>query len=182
MGSEMCIRDRTNATDFKVSIDGAGAVNVSDEPEVKQGAKLLFSVTPEAGYETAVYTIEGMVPAVTGQQAPYKGTSFACIVKGLYKSQAEDVSPKISAVVLGKEHVVSYENKTQSGGSFTVQKVSGTTTSYLASNDKISAGDKLLIKIKPNTGYDFVLTINGADKTSSVKQSGTDADLSLIHI
>lgn len=166
----------TNATDFKVSIDGASAVNVSGEPEVKQGDKLLFTVTPGVGYETAVYTIEGMVPAVTGQQAPYKGTSFACIVKGLYKSQAEDVSPKISAVVLGKEHIVSYENKTQSGGSFSVQKVSGATTSDLASNDKISAGDKLLIKIKPNTGYDFVLTINGADKTSSVKQSGTDAD------
>lgn len=165
-----------NATAFKVSIDGATAVNVSDGPPVKQGAKLLFTVTPEAGYETAIYTIEGMIPAIAGQQAPYKGTSFSSIVKGLYKSQAEDISPKISAVVLGKEHTVSYEKKTQEGGSFTVQKVSGTTTSDLASGNVISTGDKLLVKIKPNTGYDFVLTINGEDKTSAVTKTGADTD------
>lgn len=165
-----------NATAFQVSIDGATAVDVTDGPQVKQGAKLLFTVTPEAGYETAIYTIEGMIPAIAGQQAPYKGTSFSSIVKGLYKSQAEDISPKISAVVLGKEHTVSYEKKTQEGGSFTVQKVSGTTTSDLASGNVISTGDKLLVKIKPNTGYDFVLTINGEDKTSAVTKTGADTD------
>ncbi|WP_455637385.1 InlB B-repeat-containing protein [Parabacteroides sp.] len=168
----------TNATDFKVSIDGGTAVDVSSNPKVNQGAKLLFTLTPKDGYETATYTIEGMVPASSAIKPPYKGTSFECIVKGLYKSQDETVSPKISAVVLGKEHVISYESKTQIGGSFTVQKVSGTTTSDVAPDDHISTGDKLLVKIKPNTGYEFVLTINGLDKTSEVKKlgDGVDAD------
>lgn len=166
----------TNAKTFQVSVNGAAAVNVASSPKVKQGDKLNFTLTPEDGYETAVYTIEGMVPAVIGQQAPYKGTSFACVVKGLYKSQSEDVSPKISAVVLGKEHTVAYEKKTQVGGSFTVQKVSGKTTSDVASGDAISTGDKLLIKIKPNTGYDFILAINGVDKTGDVTQTGAGTD------
>lgn len=165
-----------NATAFQVSVNGAAAVNVASSPKVKQGDKLNFTLTPEDGYETAVYTIEGMVPAVIGQQAPYKGTSFACVVKGLYKSQSEDVSPKISAVVLGKEHIVAYEKKTQVGGSFTVQKVSGKTTFDVASGDAISTGDKLLIKIKPNTGYDFILAINGEDKTDKVTQVGAGTD------
>lgn len=166
----------TNAKTFQVSVNGAPAVDLTSSSKVKQGDKLNFTLTPEDGYETAVYTIEGMVPAVIGQQAPYKGTSFACVVKGLYKSQSEDVSPKISAVVLGKEHIVAYEKKTQVGGSFTVQKVSGKTTFDVASGDAISTGDKLLIKIKPNTGYDFILAINGEDKTDKVTQVGAGTD------
>lgn len=163
-----------NATVFDVSIDGANAVAVVTNPQVKQGSKLLFILTPAAGYETAEYTIEGMVPASSAQKPPYKGTSFECIVKGLYKSQSEEVSPKISAVVLGKEHTVSYESKTQEGGSFTVQKVSGTTTSNMEPGASISTGDKLLIKIKPKTGYDFVLSINGVDKTTEAKLTGSE--------
>lgn len=162
----------TNASKFQVSIDGGIATDVSSTPQVKQGSKLLFTLKPMDGYETAVYTIEGMVPANSMLKPPYKGTSFECIVKGLYKSQDETVSPKISAVVLGKEHTVSYESKTQIGGSFTVQKVSGATTYDVAPNDPVSTGDRLLVKIKPNTGYEFVLTINGEDKTSKVKKLG----------
>lgn len=162
----------TNAksNSFKVSIEDKAAVNFVTTPQtVKQGDRLLFTLEPEDGYETAVYTVKGMVPAIAGQQEPYKGKSFEFIVKGLYDEKEMTVGPQISAVVLGKEHPVSYENKTQAGGSFTVQKVSGTTTSDLASGKTIATGEKLLVKIKPNTGYDFKLTINGVDKTSDVK-------------
>lgn len=159
-----------NATSFKVSVNGASAADfVASSQTVKQGDKLLFTLDPADGYETAVYTVKGMVPAISGQQEPYKGTSIEFIVKGLYDAKTITVAPQITAVVLGKEHPVSYENKTQEGGSFTVQKVSGTTTSDLASGKTIATGEKLLVKIKPNTGYDFKLTVNGADKTSEVK-------------
>lgn len=159
-----------NATSFKVSVNGASAADFVTTPQtVKQGEKLLFTLDPADGYETAVYTVKGMVPAIVGQQEPYKGTSIEFIVKGLYDAKTITVAPQITAVVLGKEHPVSYENKTQEGGSFTVQKVSGTTTSDLASGKTIATGEKLLVKIKPNTGYDFKLTVNGTDKTSEVK-------------
>lgn len=167
----------TNAksNSFKVSIEDAAAEDFVTTPkDVKQGDRLLFTLEPEDGYETAVYTVKGMVPAIAGQQEPYKGKSFEFIVKGLYDEKEMIVGPQISAVVLGKEHPVSYENKTQAGGSFTVQKVSGTTTSDLASGKTIATGEKLLVKIKPNTGYDFKLTINGEDKTSEVKVNPAD--------
>ena len=161
----------TNASAFTVSIpsvSGGAAQNLASGPQpVKQGESLLFSLTPDAGYETAVYTVKGMIPANSSQQEPYKGTSFEFVVKGLYNDVA-DVTPQITAVVLGKKHVVAYENATQTGGAFTVEKVSGTTTSNLASKDKIATGEKLLIKIKPKTGYDFKLFINNADKSNDV--------------
>lgn len=160
---------------FKVSINGGTAADFVTTPQtVKQGEKLLFTLEPNDGYETAVYTVKGMVPAISGQQEPYKGKSIEFIVKGLYDAKTITVAPQITAVVLGKEHPVSYENKTQEGGSFTVQKVSGTTTSDLASGKTIATGEKLLVKIKPNTGYDFKLTVNGADKTSEVKVDPDD--------
>lgn len=167
----------TNAkvNSFKVSINSVASVDFVTTPQdVKQGDKLLFTLEPNDGYETAVYTVKGMVPAISGQQEPYKGKSIEFIVKGLYDAKTITVAPQITAVVLGKEHPVSYENKTQEGGSFTVQKVSGTTTSDLASGKTIATGEKLLVKIKPNTGYDFKLTVNGTDKTSDVKTDPAD--------
>lgn len=164
-----------NANSFKVSVNGANAADfVASSQTVKQGDKLLFTLDPADGYETAVYTVKGMVPAISGQQEPYKGKSIEFIVKGLYDAKTITVAPQITAVVLGKEHPVSYENKTQEGGSFTVQKVSGTTASDLASGKTIATGEKLLVKIKPNTGYDFKLTVNGTDKTSEVKTDPAD--------
>lgn len=164
-----------NANSFKVSVNGANAADfVASSQTVKQGDKLLFTLDPADGYETAVYTVKGMVPAISGQQEPYKGKSIEFIVKGLYDAKTITVAPQITAVVLGEEHPVSYENKTQEGGSFTVQKVSGTTASDLASGKTIATGEKLLVKIKPNTGYDFKLTVNGTDKTSEVKTDPAD--------
>ena len=165
----------TNAKSFKITVPSATAATVTTPVTVTQGQTLLFTLEPEDGYETAVYTVKGMVPANSAQQEPYKGTSFEFVVKGLYDAKTITVAPQITAVVLGKEHSVSYENKTQDGGSFTVQKVSGTTTSDLASGKTIATGEKLLVKIKPKTGYDFKLTINGKDKTSDVKVDVGDA-------
>lgn len=97
---------------LKVSVNGANAADfVASSQTVKQGDKLLFTLDPADGYETAVYTVKGMVPAISGQQEPYKGKSIEFIVKGLYDAKTITVAPQITAVVLGEEHPVSYRKQ-----------------------------------------------------------------------
>ena len=141
---------------------------------VKQNADVTFAVTVDAGYnaDATVYEVENMVPTNSGAQAPYVGKTYQFTVKGKYVNESTSAEPKIKATVKGYEHKVQYENTSQDGGSFTVEKEVGGVTSALKAGSIITTGDKLVIKIKPETGYedDFKLTINGVNKTSDVKQ------------
>ncbi|MGM9760640.1 MAG: MBG domain-containing protein [Parabacteroides sp.] len=164
-----------NASSFKVSgIRGvSGSVDVSTHPQVCQGDKLTFVLIPDPGYSDAEYTIKGMDPANSTQAKPYRGTSFETVVNGKYVSQSESEEPSISALVLAQGHTVAYESPNQDGGSFTVQKVVGSTVSDLANGATIATGEKLVVKITPKTGYDFKLVINKVDKTSAATYDGT---------
>ena len=146
---------------------------------VKQNEDVTFAVTVDAGYnaDATVYEVENMVPTNSSATAPYVGKTYQFTVKGKYVSESTSAEPKIKATVKGYEHKVQYENQLQDGGSFTVEKEVGGVTSVLKSGSIITTGDKLVIKIKPETGYedDFKLTINNTDKTSSVvKDDKTD--------
>ncbi|MDD7632832.1 MAG: leucine-rich repeat domain-containing protein [Parabacteroides sp.] len=164
-----------NASSFKVSgIRGvSGSVEVSEHPQVCQGDKLTFVLEPASGYSDAEYTIKGMDPANSTQAKPYRGTSFETVVNGKYISQSESEEPSISALVLAQGHTVAYESPNQDGGSFTVQKVVGSTVSDLANGATIATGEKLVVKITPKTGYDFKLVINKVDKTKAATYDGT---------
>ena len=139
---------------------------------VKQNADVTFAVTVDAGYnaDATVYEVENMVPTNSGAQAPYVGKTYQFTVKGKYVNESTSAEPKIKATVKGYEHKVQYENTSQDGGSFTVEKEVGGVTSALKAGSIITTGDKLVIKIKPETGYedDFKLTINNTDKTANV--------------
>lgn len=167
--------ETANATSFTVSgMWGAtGPENVTNHPKVYQGDKLTFVLKPDPGYSDAEYTIKGMDPANSTQAKPYRGTSFETVVNGKYISQSESEEPSISALVLAQGHTVAYESPIQDGGSFTVQKVVGSTVSDLANGATIATGEKLVVKITPKTGYDFKLVINKVDKTPDATSDGT---------
>ena len=161
-----------NASLFTVSGQKSGDLQAG--AVVEQGKDLTFSVAPKDGYnaDATVYEVENMVPTNSGAQAPYVGKTYQFTVKGKYVNESTSAEPKIKATVKGYEHKVQYENTLQDGGSFTVEKEVGGVTSALKAGSIITTGDKLVIKIKPETGYedDFKLTINGVNKTSDVKQ------------
>ena len=137
---------------------------------VKQGQILTINVSPDTdnGYVTAVYEIAGLRPSDGSAQAPYKGTSLTCVVEGKYISVDKSEEPKVVATVLGAEHKVEFENLVQEGGNFTVHKISGGETIALTPGDVINTGDKLVVTLKPATGYDYYLKVNQQDKTSAV--------------
>ena len=159
-----------NASLFTVSGQKSGDLQAG--AVVEQGKDLTFSVAPKDGYnaDATVYEVENMVPTNSGAQAPYVGKTYQFTVKGKYVNESTSAEPKIKATVKGYEHKVQYENTLQDGGSFTVEKEVGGVTSALKAGSIITTGDKLVIKIKPETGYedDFKLTINNTDKTANV--------------
>ena len=163
-----------NATAF--TADGQSLIS---GVTVKQNEDVTFAVTVDAGYnaDATVYEVENMVPTNSSATAPYVGKTYQFTVKGKYVSESTSAEPKIKATVKGYEHKVQYENTLQDGGSFTVEKEVGGKPDQLPSGGIITTGDKLVIKIKPETSYedDFKLTINNTDKTSSVvKDDKTD--------
>ena len=156
----------TNAKDIKVYVDGTE--QSIDNITLKQTQKVKVVVTPEDGYDEVTYAVKGLV-AADGSAAPYKGKSFDFVVKAMYNEV-----PELSATVAAAGRKVVYDEKstTQVGGSFTVEKISGSTTSELKTGESVNTGDQLLITVKPNTGYKPQLKVAGKDLTSELLPNG----------
>ncbi len=155
-----------NAKDIKVYVDGTEQ-NIGNIT-LKQTQKVKVVVTPEDGYDEVTYAVKGLV-AADGSAAPYKGKSFDFVVKAMYNEV-----PELSATVAAAGRKVVYDEKstTQVGGSFTVEKISGSTTSELKTGESVNTGDQLLITVKPNTGYKPQLKVAGKDLTSELLPNG----------
>ena len=155
-----------NAKDIKVYVDGTeqSISNIT----LEQTQKVKVVVTPEDGYDEVTYAVKGLV-AADGSAAPYKGKSFDFVVKAMYNEV-----PELSATVAAAGRKVVYDEKstTQVGGSFTVEKITGSTTSELKTGESVNTGDQLLITVKPNTGYKPQLKVAGKDLTSGLLPNG----------
>ena len=156
-----------NAKAIKVYVDGNEQSDISNIT-LKQTQKVKVVVTPNDGYDEVTYTVKGLV-AADGSAAPYKGTSFDFVVKAMYNEV-----PELSATVAAAGRKVVYDEKstTQVGGSFTVEKITGSTTSELKTGESINTGDQLLITVKPNTGYKPHLKVAGKDLTNGLLHNG----------
>ena len=152
----------TNAKDIKVYVDGTE--QIIDNITLKQTQKVKVVVTPEDGYDEVTYAVKGLV-AADGSAAPYKGKSFDFVVKAMYNEV-----PELSATVAAAGRKVVYDEKstTQVGGSFTVEKISGSTISELKTGESVNTGDQLLITVKPNTGYKPSLMVGDYNLTENL--------------
>ena len=156
-----------NAEAIRVYVDGREQSDISNIT-LEQTQKVKVVVTPKDGYDEVTYTVKGLV-AADGSAAPYKGTSFDFVVKAMYNEV-----PELSATVAAAGRKVVYDEKstTQVGGSFTVEKITGSTTSELKTGESVNTGDQLLITVKPNTGYKPQLKVAGKDLTSVLLPNG----------
>ena len=156
-----------NAQAITVYVDGIEQSDINNIT-LKQTQKVKVIVTPKDGYDEVTYTVKGLV-AADGSAAPYKGTSFDFVVKAMYNEV-----PELSATVAAAGRKVVYDEKstTQVGGSFTVEKITGSTTSELKTGESVNTGDQLLITVKPNTGYKPQLTVAGNDLTNGLLRNG----------
>ena len=156
----------TNAKNIKVYVDGTeqSISNIT----LKQTQKVKVVVTPKDGYDEVTYTVKGLV-AADGSAAPYKGKSFDFVVKAMY-NEVPELSATVSAA--GRKVVYDEKSTTQVGGSFTVEKITGSTTSELKTGESVNTGDQLLITVKPNTGYKPQLKVAGKDLTSELLPNG----------
>ena len=156
-----------NAEAIRVYVDDCEQSDISNIT-LKQTQKVKVVVTPKDGYDEVTYTVKGLV-AADGSAAPYKGTSFDFVVKAMYNEV-----PELSATVAAAGRKVVYDEKstTQVGGSFTVEKITGSTTSELKTGESVNTGDQLLITVKPNTGYKPQLKVAGKDLTSGLLPNG----------
>ena len=152
----------TNAKEIKVYVDGTE--QRIDNITFKQTQKVKVVVTPEDGYDEVTYAVKGLV-AADGSAAPYKGKSFDFVVKAMYNEV-----PELSATVAAAGRKVVYDEKstTQVGGSFTVEKITGSTTSGLKAGESVNTGDQLLITVKPNTGYKPSLMVGDYNLTENL--------------
>ena len=166
----MKVKTPANANKIEVFVNGnATAESDNSNITVKQTQKVRVVVTPKAGYEEVTYTVDGLV-AADGSAEPYKGKSFEFEVKAMYGEE-----PTLSAKVAPAGRKVIFENTTQAGGSFTVQKVSGHETIGMESGDVINTGDKLLITILSKSA-NFTLMVGGDDMTEHVVKTGEDGN------
>ena len=164
----MKIETPANASKIEVYVNGTAASDISNI-EVRQTQKVRVVVTPQAGYEEVTYTVDGLV-AADGSAEPYKGKSFEFEVKAMYGEE-----PTLSAKVAPAGRKVIFENTTQAGGSFTVQKVSGHETIGMESGDVINTGDKLLITVLSKSA-NFTLMVGDDDMTEHVVKTGEDGN------
>ena len=169
----MNVETPANAAKIEVFVDdNATAESDNSKIVVKQTQKVRVVVTPKAGYEDVTYTVKGLV-AADGSSAPYKGKSFEFVVKAMYGEE-----PALSATVAAAGRKVIFENTTQPGGSFTVQKISGHETSEMKSGEAINTGDKLLITILSKSA-NFTLTVGGKDVSDKVVKTGDDGNYTI---
>ena len=166
---EMTVENPANAS-IKIYINGNEQTGTTFP--VAQGYTIRAVVTPNAGYEDVTYTVKGLV-AVDGSSAPYKGKSFEFVVKAMYGEE-----PALSATIAPAGRKVIFENTTQPGGSFTVQKISGHETSEMKSGEAINTGDKLLITILSKSA-NFTLTVGGEDVSDKVVKTGDDGNYTI---
>ena len=166
---EMTVENPANAS-IKIYVNGEEKTGTTFP--VAQGYTIRAVVTPNAGYEDVTYAVKGLV-AADGSSAPYKGKSFEFVVKAMYGEE-----PALSATIAPAGRKVIFENTTQAGGSFTVQKVSGHETTGMKSGDAINTGDKLLITILSKSA-NFTLTVGGVDVTDKVVKTGDDGNYTI---
>ena len=173
---KMKVETPANAEKIEVFVGTNTTAANNAEITVKQTDKIRVVVTPKKGYEGVTYTVKGLVPADATKKEPYTGKSFDFVVKAKYGEV-----PSLSAVVAAADRKVVYaeDQMTQVGGSFTVQKMSGNTTTGLTSGDPINTGDQLIITVKPNPGYTPSVTVGEKSFSDALVQTGESYTLKI---